>query len=151
MEVIQRVGEALHVDRGFIAVRDPPKQRCRIAFVWRHDESVPAVAFGMEWNDENGITEEDPLYRAALACRPSVYVTDIETALPDVLNRAYEVRYFGHRAFIHGHIVQDGQLLGTIELSMIDRSREWTEADRLFIEHLLPLLADPIKKFVETN
>ncbi|CAF1010464.1 unnamed protein product [Adineta steineri] len=47
-EAIQCIGEALQVDRGFKAVRDPPRQRCRIAFVWRHDESVPDIAFEME-------------------------------------------------------------------------------------------------------
>ncbi|CAF0745036.1 unnamed protein product [Adineta steineri] len=109
-EVIQRIGKALQVDRGFIAVRDPSRQRCRIAFMWRHDESIPDIPFGMEWNNENNFTDDDPLYRAALACRSSVYVTDIETAQPEVVNREFENHYFGHRALIHGHIIQDGQL-----------------------------------------
>jgi GAF domain-containing protein len=150
-EVVRQIGEALHADRCFICVRDPHKQRCQIAFVWRRDDSIPAVAFGMEWNDESNITDKEPLYMAALACRPSVYVTDVKTATPDVLNHDFEARYLGHRALIHGHIVQDGQLWGTLQPCVFGQPCEWTEADRTFIETLLPLLADPIKEFIQNE
>ena len=147
-QAVKEIGESLNVDRCFLCVRDPSKERCRTPFVWRRHNSIAGDYFQRKWVEESSFVNDDPLYRAALACQPSVYVTDIEKAPAEVLNREFEDRYFGHRAFIHGHIVEDGQLWGTLEPCVFTHPRQWTENERIFIETLLPLLVDHVKTFV---
>jgi GAF domain-containing protein len=147
-QVVKEMGETLNVDRCFLSVRDPSKERCRTPFVWRRNNSIAGDYFQMKWVEESSFVTDDPLYRAALACQPSIYVTDIEQVPPEILNREFEDRYFGHRAFIHGHIVKDGQLWGTLEPCVFNHPRQWTQNERTFIETLLPMLADHVQTFV---
>jgi len=147
-KVVEKIGEILNVDRCVLWARDPSRERCRAAFVWRRNDSIADDYFQKQWVEESSFVNDDPLYRAALACQPSIYITDVTKASPEVLNREFEDRYFGHRAFIHGHIIKDGQLWGTLEPCVFTHSRQWTENERIFIETLLPLLADHVKTFV---
>jgi GAF domain-containing protein len=118
--------------------------------VWRRDESVPDLTPEQRaWADENIFSAEDPLYAAALACHPSVYVDDVRTAARAVVNRDFEDRNFDHRALIHAHIVGDGELWGILQPCVFGRPREWTDADRELIEPLLSRLAPVVKAFVE--
>lgn len=148
-ETVRLVGEALHADRCFLCIRNPATRQSRIAFVWRRDESVPDVRPEyLEWVDETPLPAQDPLYAAALAGRPSVYVADIQTAPPDVLNRDFEARTFGHRALIHAHVVENSELWGILQPCMFDSPRAWTSTDRAFIESLLPRLVPVIRAYV---
>jgi GAF domain-containing protein len=147
-EVVTKIGETLKVDRCSLWVRDPSKEHCRTPFVWRRDVSIAGDGFDMKWVDEDSFVNDDPLYQAALACRPSIYITDVETTSSEILNHEFEAHYFGHRAFIHGHIVKDNMLWGTLEPCVFDHPREWTESEREFIEALLPLIANHVKEFV---
>ncbi|WP_437624514.1 GAF domain-containing protein [Sorangium sp. So ce1151] len=149
-DVVWLVGEALHADRCFLWVRRPSTRLSRGAFVWRRDESVPDLtAEQRAWVDESIFPAEDPLYAAALACHPSVYVDDVRTAARSMVNRDFEDRNFGHRALIHAHIVADGELWGILQPCVFGRPRGWTDADRELIEPLLPRLAPVVKAFVE--
>lgn len=146
--VVKNIGEILDVDRVFLCVRDPLKERCRTPFVWRRHESIAGDFFQGKWVDESSFINDDPLYRAALACQPSRYITDVSKASPQILNQQFENQYFGHRAFIHGHIIKHGQLWGTLEPCIFDHPRQWTNDEQVFIETLLPILADYVEKFI---
>lgn len=151
-EVVRLVGEALHADRCFLCIRNPATRQSRIAFVWRRDESVPDVrSEHSEWVDETPLPADDPLYAAALAGRPSVYVDDVLTAPSDVLNREFEARTFGHRALVHGHVVADGTLWGILQPAAFGHPRTWTEHDRIFVETLLPRLVAMIRSVVHAE
>jgi GAF domain-containing protein len=148
-EVVRLVGEAVHADRCFLWVRKPSTRQGRAAFVWRRDESVPDVTPELKaWMDETRLPAEDPLYAAALARRPSVYVNDVRVAPREVLNRDFEDRYFGHRALIHAHVVGDGELWAVLQPCVYGQPREWKQADRDLIEPLLSRLAPVVKAFV---
>lgn len=148
-EAVRLVGEALHADRCFLCVRNPATRQSRIAFVWRRDETVPDVRpEHREWVDETPLPAEDPLYAAALAGRPSVYVNDVEAAPPGVLNRDFEARTFGHRALVHAHLVENGELWGILQPCVFGQPRTWTDADRFVIETVLPKLAPVVRAFV---
>ncbi len=148
-EAVRLTGEALHADRCFLCIRNPATRQSRIAFVWRRDETVPDVRpEHREWVDETPLPAEDPLYAAALAGRPSVYVDDVENAPPSVLNRDFEARTFGHRALIHAHIVEAGELWGILQPCVFDAPREWVESDRIFLEAFLPRLVPVVRAFV---
>ena len=108
------IGPHLRADRCFLYVRDPARGRGRIALVWRLDEAVPDPRH--DWQDDTGeLPQQDPLFRAALATRPSVYVEDVSEAGPEVLNQDFERRTFGHRALVHAHITDGGQLWGILQ------------------------------------
>lgn len=146
--IVQAVGLTLNADRCFLYIRQPEQQRGRIAFCWRKDDTVPDV-IQPDWQpDTTDLPDEDPLIRAALAMQPSVYVDDVEAAGPDVLNRNFEHKTFGHRALIHAHIQQDDQLWGILQPCLFGRPRHWTTEEKSQIETILPRLQPLIQQFV---
>ncbi|WP_460639558.1 GAF domain-containing protein [Larkinella harenae] len=148
--VVQCVGTALNADRCFLYVRQPDQERGRTAFCWRKNEKISDKnTIQPNWQpDTTTLPAEDPLIRAALAMKPSVYVDDVETAGPEVLNRQFERETFGHRALIHAHIHQDNQLWGILQPCLFGRPRHWTDEEKTQIETLLPLLQPVIAAFV---
>ncbi|WBO85729.1 GAF domain-containing protein [Hymenobacter yonginensis] len=148
-QVLELVGQALAADRCFLYVRDPAAGRGRIALCWRRHTDIPNPIH--DWQDDTtALPQEDPLFRAALAAKPSVFVEDVETAPPTVLNRAFEHKTFGHRALIHAHITEHGQLWGILQPCLFGQPRAWTADERAAIESILPLLVAPIKAYMQT-
>lgn len=147
-KTIAKIGESLNVDRCVLCVRDPSKKRCRTAFVWRRNDSIPDDYFQQKWVEETSFINDDPLYQAALACQPSLYIPDVSKASPDILNQDFENSFFGHQALIHAHVVQDGQLWGVLEPAVFHSPREWTQREKMFVESLLPILAEHVRRFV---
>ena len=144
------VGPHLRADRCFLYVRDPARGRGRIALAWRLDEAVPDPRH--DWQDDTGaLPQEDPLFRAALAARPSVYVEDVDAAGPDVLNQEFERRTFGHRALVHAHITAGGQLWGILQPCVFGHPRHWTAAERDYLEAGLPLLLPVVQEYVRAE
>ncbi len=150
-EVVETVGTVLNAERCFLYVRQPGQQHGRIAFCWRKDETIPDV-IQPDWQpDTTDLPREDPLFRAAIEGRPSVYVDDVETAGPEVLNQEYEHKTFGHRALIHAHIQRDGQLWGILQPCLFIGPRTWTEIEKTHIEAILPRLQPVIAAYVSAG
>ena len=149
-DVVQAVGMALDADRCFLYVRQPDQQRGRTAFCWRKNDQVPDKNTTQpDWQpDTTDLPAEDPLIRAGLNMQPSVYVDDVETAAPDVLNLDFERETFGHRALIHAHIQQDGQLWGILQPCVFGRPRHWTNDEKAQVEAILPRLQPVIAAYV---
>ncbi|UPL49391.1 GAF domain-containing protein [Hymenobacter sublimis] len=150
-EALQRalnlIGPHLRADRCFLYVRDPAQARGRIALVWRLDEAVPDPRH--DWQDDTGeLPKQDPLFRAALAARPSVYVEDVHEAGPEVLNQEFERRTFGHRALVHAHITDNGQLWGILQPCVFGHPRHWTAAERDYLDAAVPLLLPVVQEYV---
>lgn len=146
--VVKAVGTALGADRCFLYVRQPDRQHGRIAFCWRKDDTIPDV-IQPDWQpDTTDLPREDPLIRAGLAMQPSVYVDDVETAGPEVLNQEFERKTFGHRALIHAHIQQDGQLWGILQPCVFMGPRHWTEIEKTHVEAALTRLQPVIEAYV---
>lgn len=149
-DVVQCVGEALNADRCFLYVRQPDLERGRTAFCWRRNEQVPDKnTIQPHWQpDTTTLPAEDPLIRAGLAMKPSVYVDDVDTAASDVLNRDFERETFGHRALIHAHIQKDNKLWGILQPCMFGKPRHWTDGEKAQIEAILPRLQPVIEVYV---
>lgn len=144
---LELVGPYLRADRCFLYVRDPAQGRGRIAFVWRLDEAIPDPRH--DWQDDTGdLPKEDPLFRAALAARPSVFVDDVSEAGPDVLNQEFERRTFGHRALVHAHVTEHGQLWGILQPCVFGHPHHWTAAERDYLEAAVPLLLPVIQEYM---
>ncbi|PRY44037.1 GAF domain-containing protein [Spirosoma oryzae] len=148
--VVACVGQLLQADRCFLYVRRPALELGRTAFCWRRSADIPTKnTIQPEWQaDTTDLPNEDPLIRAGLAMKPSVYVDDVETAGPQVLNRQFEEETFGHRALIHAHIQKDGQLWGILQPCMFDGPRHWTAQEKEQIETILPHLQPLIEAYV---
>lgn len=146
-QLLEQVGQYLQADRCFLYVRDPAAGKGRIAFCWRKSNLVPNPMH--DWQtDTTDLPKEDPLFRAALACQPSVFVEDVETAPPTVLNRRFEHQTFGHRALIHAHITETGQLWGILQPCTFGRPRHWAPQERAWIETMLPQFLPLIQEYI---
>ena len=144
---LELVGPHLRADRCFLYVRDPAQGRGRIAFVWRLDEAVPDPRH--DWQDDTGdLPRQDPLFRAALAAKPSVFVDDVSEAGPEVLNQEFERRTFGHRALVHAHVCDQGQLWGILQPCVFGHPRHWTASERDYLNAAAPLFLPVIKDYV---
>ncbi|OON68490.1 GAF domain-containing protein [Hymenobacter sp. CRA2] len=148
-EALALIGPHVGADRCFLYVRDPARGRGRIALLWRLDEAVPDPRH--PWQDDTGaLPTEDPLFRAALAAEPTVYVDDVDAAGPEVLNRDFERRTFGHRALVHAPILDaDRQLWGILQPCVFGHPHHWTAGQREYLEAALPLLLPVVQAYMQ--
>jgi GAF domain-containing protein len=128
--LVPALGEVLNCDRVFLYLRNPETQTGKVPYCWRRNSNYPEVR-DAEWKKEpEYLGEEDPLFAAALRTEPSIFVEDVETANPVVVNKDFEAKEFGHRALIHAHLCVDGLLWGVLQPCIFDRPRVWTDFDR---------------------
>lgn len=89
------------------------------------------------------------MFAAALKTAPSIFVEDVKTADPSVLNIEFESKHFGHRALIHAHICQNGLLWGILQPCVFAEPRVWQERDRTLIQtvivRLTPFVIQAVK------
>ena len=148
-QLLPLVAEALQTDRCFLYLRNPVKEKGRIEFCYCRNPLVPNVK-EPEWkNDTKDLPKEDPLFAAALQAKPSVYVEDVETSHPTVVNRNFEAKTFGHRALIHAHITENGELWGILQPAIFGSPRKWTLEDHQLIESLLPRMLSPVRAYMQ--
>ncbi|MHC5598201.1 MAG: GAF domain-containing protein [Nostoc sp.] len=147
--LLPAIGDFLQSDRCFLYLHNPQNHLGRVAFCWIRTPDVPTV-YNEDWAEQPpNLVDEDPMFAAALRAKPSIFVEDIETAEPQVLNRQFEQKYFGHRALIHAHIRQDDQLWGILQPCIFGHPRIWTEYERVVINNLVekitPIAVDYVK------
>ena len=131
--LVRAVGENLNCDRVFLYLRHPETQTGKTPYCWRRNSKYPDVTT-VEWKKEPAsLAQEDPLFAAALRTEPSIFVEDVETANPEIVNKDFEAKEFGHRALIHAHLCSDGLLWGVLQPCVFDRPRVWTYVDRELI------------------
>ena len=128
--LLPALGNTLQCDRCFLYLRNPHTSIGKIVYCWLCSPQYPDMT-DSDWKPEpESLSEEDPLFAAALRNEASVYVEDVETAGPKVVNLAFEQKYFGHRALIHSHLCQDGMLWGVLQPCVFGQPRIWTDFDR---------------------
>ncbi|MDB9344591.1 GAF domain-containing protein [Nodularia spumigena CS-586/05] len=134
--ILPAIGEALQCDRCFLYLRNPQTQFGKIAYWWRRNHDIPEIK-DSEWKLEPAsLPQEDPLFAAALRTEASIYIEDVETASPTVVNKEFERQNFGHRALIHAHLCQDGQLWGILQPCVFSQKRVWSHFDHTIITQL---------------
>ena len=131
--LVPALGDVLNCDRVFLYLRNPETQIGKVPYCWRRNSNYPEVR-DAEWKKEpKSLGEEDPLFAAALRAEPSIFLEDVETANPQVVNKNFEAKEFGHRALIHAHLCVDGLLWGVLQPCIFARPRVWTDFDRQVI------------------
>jgi GAF domain-containing protein len=141
--------EVLQCDRCFLYLREPHSKKGRTAYCYLRSPQYPDVSTA-EWEKEpDELPKEDPLFAAALRTDDTVFVDDVETASPEVVNVAFERKHFGHRALIHAHLGEDGRLWGILQPCVFGQPRMWTQQERSMIhqltEKLTPLAVAYVK------
>ncbi|BAY27738.1 hypothetical protein NIES2100_75630 [Calothrix sp. NIES-2100] len=154
-EILPIIGDELQCDRCFLYLRNPQTKLAKVAYCWRRNQEIPDIT-DLNWRlDPESLPQEDPLFAAALRNDPSVYVEDIETASPEVVNKEFEHKYMGHRALIHAHLCQNHQLWGILQPAVFGRPRVWSERDRAFVTQLetklIPLVVAYVKAAIESQ
>lgn len=145
------LADVLNCGRCFLYLRNPETQVGKVAFCWRRDFRFPDVS-DPDWKPEPpSLPHEDPLFAAALRTDPSVFVKDVETASPDVVNVEFERKYLGHRALVHAHLCHDGRLWGILQPSVFDHPRIWTESDRAIIHQVVSQITPLSIRYVRSS
>ena len=149
-ETVRAIAENLQVDRCFLYVRDPQTRYGQAAFCYCRNSEVPDVSSN-KWEQERpeNLEQIDPMFAAALNCQPSIYVEDVETANPNIVNRDFEAKEFGHRALIHGHICEEGKLWGILQPCVFNHPRKWTTEDKQIMEITINRLTLLVKQYVQ--
>ncbi|MGF1457626.1 MAG: GAF domain-containing protein [Leptolyngbyaceae cyanobacterium] len=149
--ILSNLGQQLACDRAFLYVRSPESQIGKVPFCWRRTNTIPLIQ-DVDWKPEpSSLSNEDPMFAAALKAEPSVFIEDVETASPDTLNQEFERKTFGHRALVHGHLCVDGQLWGILQPCIFDRPRQWTKHDRQLIQTNVAWLTPLAIEFVKLH
>ncbi|MFH7026463.1 MAG: GAF domain-containing protein [Heteroscytonema crispum UTEX LB 1556] len=135
-DLLPVLGEILQCDRCFLYLRNPQNSVGKVQGCWRRNSEIPDIT-DRDWKAEAAsLPKKDPLFAAALRTQPSIYIEDVETASPEVVNREFERKEFGHRALIHAHLCQDNQLWGVLQPCVFNHPRVWSECDRAIITQL---------------
>lgn len=143
------LGEVLQCDRSFLYLRNPATQIGKVVNCWCRSPEYPDVT-DSDWKKEpESLAKEDPLWAAAVRTEPSIFVEDVETASPEVVNKAFEQKNFGHQALIHAHLIYDGQLWGILQPCVFNQPRVWTEKDRQVIAQVTEKLAPMAVTYVQ--
>jgi GAF domain-containing protein len=149
--LLPALGEFLRCDRCFLYLRYPQTRRGRVPFCWVRTPDVPVV-YDADWKPEPpSLPEEDPMFAAALRAEPSIFIEDVQTADPQILNQQFEQESFGHRALIHAHLCQDGELWGVLQPCIFHQPRVWNEDERLVIQHLVQKITPAAVAYVNAN
>ncbi|MBF2067422.1 MAG: GAF domain-containing protein [Calothrix sp. C42_A2020_038] len=142
------LGEILKCDRVFLYARNPDTKVGIVPVCWRRSSDIPEV-LDSDWKEEPAsLTSEDPMFAAAVQTKPSIYVEDVETASPDIVNREFEHSTFGHRALIHSHLCYENQLWGILQPCIFGTSRPWSDFDRIVMSEVETKLTPVVVKYI---
>lgn len=145
------LGQLLACDRIFLYLRSPATGLGQVPFCWRHSPQIPLV-YDENWQREpSTLSQEDPMFAAALRGEPSLFIEDVEQASAKTLNQEFERQHFGHRALIHAHIYQNGQLWGVLQPCMFGSPRRWSHQDRDRIDQAIALITPKVIEYVHNS
>jgi GAF domain-containing protein len=147
--LLPALGKVLQCDRCFLYLRNPKNKMGKVPYCWVRSDQIPTV-LDQDWKAEpESLPQEDPLFAAALRTEPSVFVEDVETAAAEVVNLEFEQREFGHRALVHAHLCDNGQLWGILQPCVFGRPRVWSKLDHTVIEQVVQKITPLAIAYVE--
>lgn len=150
-DLLAILGQQLQCDRVFLYLRSPRSTLGRVPFCWRSRPSVPLV-YDPRWKPEPAaLAKGDPMFAAALNAQPSIFVEDVETASPSILNRDFERATFGHRALVHAHLCSGQKLWGILQACVFDAPRAWNQGDRHLIDQAITWFTPLALQYVQVH
>lgn len=149
--LMEAIAQYLNTDRCFVYLRDPQTRLGRVPFCCTRNSGVPTI-YDEDWKPEpESLADEDPMFAAALATKPSIFVEDVTTANSEVLNAEFERENFGHRALIHGHLCHDHQLWGVLQPCLMSEPRHWTDKERSTFSEIVEKITPIVVQYVEQH
>ncbi len=142
---VEAYAKAIGADRCVLFLYRPERRLCCRTHAWhaRPEWALPRFASGWTPLPED-LADQDPMYALALVDPDAVYIDDIETADPTLVNAAHEREHFGHHSLIHAPLHDDGVLLGVLEPCTMAAPKVWTPLDKRITAwsqvHLLPVV-----------
>lgn len=135
--LLPALGEFLQCDRVFLYLRNPDLGVGKVPFCWTKNAEIPTI-YDEDWLLEPpSLAQEDPMFAAALQAKPSLFIENVETTNPQVLNLQFEQKTFGHQALIHGHICEEGKLWGVLQPCIFKHYRVWSEYEKTVFLHII--------------
>jgi len=137
-------GKAVSSDRCLLFLYNWDRNLSRCTHAW---EAKPEYALHRRdagWEEiPANIATEDPMFGEALHNPEALYIDNVRTADPNLVNAEYELEHFQHHSLIHAPLLEDGVLWGILEPCTIAEPYTWTDHDRAVTawtqEKLLPL------------
>lgn len=143
---------ALNCERCVMFLRDPKTGRGRAVHRWT---SKPEFALRREdrgWEPmPTTLLDDDPMYAEAMVNPEALYIEDIETAGPALLNVAFEREHFGHRALVHAPVWHEGEMYGVLEPSSMTEPRVWSIADKALVAAVQKKFGPIVAAFVRAD
>jgi len=124
------IARKLKCGRCLLFLRDPDSWQSACTHGW-WDKPAHAFPRDNSWRKQSPeLPKTDPMFAAALRNPEALYIEDIDTADPKLVNRDYEAREFSHRALIHAPLFHAGKCYGILEPCVFDEPRIWSRQDR---------------------
>ena len=132
--LMQVLGEGISCERCLLFLREPHSRKTRMTHQWVLAAERAIGRDDAGWVVESpSLPDEDPMYREALTNPAALYIDDIETADPDLVNAQFERENFGHTALVHAPIHHEGLMYGIIEPCVFTGPRVWSADDRTLV------------------
>ena len=137
-------GRAVGADRCLMFLYEPDKGLSRCTHAWQARPEWALARLSDAWEPlPPDLPQEDPMFAMALRSPEALYIDDVMTADPGLVNGPYELENFGHRSLIHAPLLENGRLYGILEPCTMAEPRSWTQADKTVTvwtqERLLPV------------
>lgn len=146
------LSKALDCDRCVLFLRDPGTQKSRATHAWARKPEFALAREDTGWQVESPtLATEDPMFGEALHNPVALYIEDVTTAEPALVNAEFELEHFKHRALVHAPIYHDGLMYGILEPCVIGAPRAWTDADRETVALVQKRIAPAVAAYVAEN
>jgi GAF domain-containing protein len=149
LDLMPALAAALDCDRCVLFLRDPHSRRSRATHAWQRKPEYTLNREDKGWRKEPAsLAVDDPMFAEALRNPAALFIEDIETADPSVLNRDYERQHFQHRALVHAPLYHEGLMYGILEPCVMATPRAWSDADRELIATVQAKIAPAAAAYV---
>ena len=146
------LSEALGCDRCVLFLREPESRKSRATHAWERKPEYALARDDAGWQVEpESLPTEDPMFGEALRNPVALYIEDVTTADPALVNAEYELEHFKHRALVHAPIYHDGRMYGILEPCVIGAPRAWSAADRETVAQVQQRIAPAVAAYVADN
>lgn len=142
--------ELLQCDRCYLYLRDPQLKMCQIAHCYCVHPEIPNLTQTNAETEPFYRRDTDPLFAAAIAGEPAIYIDNIGNLLSETANCYWQKNYGDHQALMQAHIILDGELWGIIQAANFNSPRPWAKFDKdiisLVVDKITPLVTVEVRR-----
>ena len=155
--LVEVYGRAVGADRCVLFLYQPEEKLAAMTHTWQARPEWALASRSASWRRlPADLARQDPMYALALVDPQALYIDDVESARPELVNLAYEREHFGHRALIHAPLLETppgagrgGRLWGVLEPCTMTAPRVWSERDRAITAWTQARALPLARRFVE--